>query len=44
MLNEHMSAKKDHNQLICDLLNFELMNRIFFGATDMKHRIKNFEA
>lgn len=29
LLNENMIAKKDHDELICDLINFELMNRIF---------------
>jgi len=32
-VREHMTAKKNHDQLICDLINFELMNRIFFEAT-----------
>jgi asparagine synthase (glutamine-hydrolysing) len=28
-LEEHMSGKKNHDELICDLVNFELLNRIF---------------
>ncbi|MHA1385530.1 MAG: asparagine synthetase B family protein, partial [Candidatus Helarchaeota archaeon] len=31
VLKEHMSAKKNHDQLICDFINFELMNRMFFN-------------
>ena len=30
VLKEHMSGKRNHDQLICDLINFELMNRVFF--------------
>lgn len=32
IVKEHMTAKKNHDQLICDMINFELMNRIFFEA------------
>lgn len=32
VLDEHMRAKDDHNQLICDMVNFELTNRIFFDT------------
>jgi len=31
VLDEHMSATKNHDQLICDLLNFELLHKIFFN-------------
>jgi asparagine synthase (glutamine-hydrolysing) len=27
---DHMSYRADNNQLLCDLINFELMNRMFF--------------
>ena len=33
IVREHMTARKNHDQLICDLINLELMSRIFF---DMK--------
>jgi len=36
ILEEHMNYKKDNNQLICDLINFELMNRIFFDVKKEK--------
>jgi asparagine synthase (glutamine-hydrolysing) len=29
ILREHMDYRKNHDQLICDLINFELLNRIF---------------
>ena len=32
IVEEHMMAKRNHDQLICDLINFELMNRIFFDV------------
>ncbi len=28
----HMNYRVDNNQLLCDLINFELMNRIFFDS------------
>lgn len=31
---DHMNYKENRDQLICDLINFELMNRIFFEAAD----------
>jgi len=27
-----MNYRVDNNQLLCDLINFELMNRIFFDS------------
>jgi len=30
-VKEHMTAKKDHNGLLCDLVNFELMSELYFG-------------
>jgi len=32
IMKEHMTAKKNHNQMICDLINLELMSRIFFDV------------
>lgn len=31
-IEDHMGYRADHEQLICDLINFELMNRIFFDG------------
>lgn len=36
MIKDHMNHKENHDQLICDLINFELLNRLFFEATDEK--------
>jgi hypothetical protein len=30
VLQEHMNYQRNHDQLLCDLINFELLNRIFF--------------
>jgi len=30
ILEEHINYKENHDQLICDLINLELLNRIFF--------------
>lgn len=32
ILQEHMNYLKNHDQLICDLVNFELLHRIFFES------------
>jgi len=32
IVKEHMTGKKDHDQMICDLINLELMFRIFFDS------------
>jgi asparagine synthase (glutamine-hydrolysing) len=37
LLFEHMTAKKDHDAIICDLINFELMNRMFFEKRSTDH-------
>ena len=29
-VDDHMNYRADNNQLLCDLINFELMNRVFF--------------
>ena len=29
---DHMNYRADNNQILCDLINFELMNRIFFDS------------
>ena len=29
IIKEHMKGEKNHDQLICDIINFELMNRMF---------------
>jgi len=34
VINEHLDYKKNHDQLICDFINFELMNRIFFESAE----------
>lgn len=34
IVKEHMIAKRNHEQLICDLINFELVNRIFLDAKE----------
>jgi asparagine synthase (glutamine-hydrolysing) len=36
ILEEHMVGGKNHEQLICDLVNFELMNRMFFESVNEK--------
>jgi len=36
IMRNHMNYKENHDQLICDLINFELMNRIFFDTADEK--------
>jgi len=30
VVDDHMNYKNDNNQLICDIINFELMHRLFF--------------
>jgi hypothetical protein len=34
ILEEHMRFKKDNNTLLCDLINLELLHRIFFPDND----------
>ena len=31
---DHLNYRADNNQLLCDLINFELMNRIFFDHAE----------
>jgi len=32
ILNDHINYKRNYDQLICDMVNFELLHRIFFDA------------
>ncbi len=36
---DHLNYRSDNNQLLCDLINFELMNRIFFDAVECEDKI-----
>jgi len=36
IVKEHMSARKNHDQILCDLTNLELMSRIFFDVKTNK--------
>jgi asparagine synthase (glutamine-hydrolysing) len=40
ILEEHMVGSKNHEQLVCDLVNFELMNRIFFESVPERNAVK----
>jgi asparagine synthase (glutamine-hydrolysing) len=42
-VKDHMNHKENRGQLVCDLINFELMNRIFFDAC-CAHDDKNLSA
>ena len=35
VIDDHLNYRKNHDQLICDLINFELMNRIFFETIEV---------
>ena len=34
IVKEHMTAKRNHEQIICDLINFELVNRMFLDEKE----------
>jgi asparagine synthase (glutamine-hydrolysing) len=36
---DHLNYRADNNQLLCDLINFELMNRIFFDVAECDYKL-----